>query len=129
MQSGCRVQRNTGAVGIEPLPQNNQQQRLETMTTTSSPLTVLRHISLAPALLIAAQHANPSISELVMTYRLNGLGGDRACRKLIHRLHRLNLLQVDRGGRDDRREKSVRLTDEARGLLRDLRDHLHSLSL
>jgi len=99
------------------------------MTTTSSPLTVLRHISLAPALLIAAQHANPSISELVMTYRLNGLGGDRACRKLIHRLHRLNLLQVDRGGRDDRREKSVRLTDEARGLLRDLRDHLHSLSL
>jgi hypothetical protein len=129
LQSGCRVQRNAGAVGIEPLPQNNQQQRLETMTTTSSPLTVLRHISLAPALLIAAQHANPSISELVMTYRLNGLGGDRACRKLIHRLHRLNLLQVDRGGRDDRREKSVRLTDEARGLLRDLRDHLHSLSL
>jgi hypothetical protein len=99
------------------------------MTTTSSPPPALRHVSLAPALLIAAQHANPSISQLVMTYRLNGLGGDRACRKLIHRLHRLNLLQVDRGGRDDRREKSIRLTDEARELLRELRDHLHSLCI
>ena len=98
------------------------------MTDTSTPLGVLRHISLAPALLIAAQHANPSISELVMTYRLNGLGGDRACRKLIHRLHRLNLLHVDRGGRDDRREKSVRLTGEAHELLRQLRDHLLALS-
>ncbi|MBU3671075.1 MAG: hypothetical protein FGM43_00905 [Sinobacteraceae bacterium] len=94
-----------------------------------TPLQALRHVSLAPALLIAAQHANPSISELVMNYRLNGLGGDRACRKLIHRMHRLNLLQVDRGGRDDRREKSVRLTDEAREFLRELRDHLHSLGV
>jgi len=94
-----------------------------------TPLQALRHVSLAPALIIAAQHANPSISELVMNYRLNGLGGDRACRKLIHRMHRLNLLQVDRGGRDDRREKSVRLTDEALELLRELREHLHSLGV
>jgi DNA-binding MarR family transcriptional regulator len=61
-----------------------------------------------------------------MTFRLNGLKGDRACRKLIYRLHRRNLLQVDRGGRDDRREKSIRLTDEARELLRD---HMHSLGI
>ena len=89
----------------------------------------MKHLSLTPALLIAAQHGTSSISSLVMTYRMHGLGGDRACRKLIHRLHRLNLLQVDRGGRDDRREKSIRLTDEARECLRELRDYLHSLGI
>ncbi len=99
------------------------------MNISTNPASGPRYVSLAPALVIAAQHANPSISQLVMTYRLNGLGGDRACRKLIHRLHRLNLLQVDRGGRDDRREKSIRLTDEARECLRELRDHLHSLGI
>jgi DNA-binding PadR family transcriptional regulator len=93
---------------------------------SSDPPPALRHVGLAPALLIAAQHANSSVSELVMTFRLNGLKGDRACRKLIYRLHRRNLLQVDRGGRDDRREKSIRLTDEARELLRD---HMHSLGI
>lgn len=63
-----------------------------------------------PALVLAAAYESASISELVMVYRQSGLGGERSCRKLIHRLERLKLLQIDSGSRDDRREKSVRLT-------------------
>lgn len=65
----------------------------------------MKHLSLTPALLIAAQHDTSSISSLVMTYRMHGLGGDRACRKLIHRLEKLNLLKIVEGSRNDRREK------------------------
>jgi hypothetical protein len=73
----------------------------------------MKHLSLTPALLIAAQHDTSSISSLVMTYRMHGLGGDRACRKLIHRLEKLNLLKIVEGSRNDRREKSVCLTGVA----------------
>lgn len=78
-------------------------------------------------MLLAAQHDSVSISQLVMTYRLNGLGGDRACRKLIHRLQRFDLLDIRAGRREDRREKSVHLTDTSRALLRELRRYLQGL--
>jgi len=89
----------------------------------------MKYLSLTPALLIAAQHDTSSISSLVMTLRMHGLGGDRACRKLIHRLEKLNLLKIAPGSRNDRREKSVCLTDEARQLLRELQAHLQKLSI
>jgi hypothetical protein len=54
-------------------------------------------LHLTPALVLAAQNESVSISDLVMVLRLNGLGGDRACRKLIHRLHRLNFLVIGSG--------------------------------
>lgn len=93
-----------------------------------SALDPVKLISLAPALMLAAKHEATSISHLVMTYRIHGLGGDRACRKLLHRLERLNLLTIKTGERDDRREKSVHLTPESRSLLRQLRDFLQQLS-
>jgi hypothetical protein len=89
----------------------------------------VRHPHLIPALVLAAQHESVSISELVMVLRLNGLGGDRACRKLIHRLHRLNLLVIEVGQRDDRREKSVRISTETRQVLAELRAYLDSIAL
>ena len=89
----------------------------------------IKHLHFAAAVLLAAQHESTSISELVMTYRLNGLGGDRACRKLIHRLQRFELLEIRAGGREDRREKSVHMTAVSRGLLLDLRRHLQGLDL
>lgn len=79
--------------------------------------------------MLVAQNESVSISELVMVLRLNGLGGDRACRKLIHRLHRLNLLVIEIGKRDDRREKSVRMTIETRKVLGELRTHLEAMAL
>ena len=89
----------------------------------------MKHLSLTPALLIAAQHDTSSISSLVMTYRMHGLGGDRACHKLIHRLEKLNLLKIAAGSRNDRREKSVCLTDESRQLLRELQTQLQKLPI
>ena len=79
--------------------------------------------------MLVAQNESVSISELVMVLRLNGLGGDRACRKLIHRLHRLNLLVIEIGKRDDRREKSVRMTIETRQVLGELGTHLEAMAL
>lgn len=93
----------------------------------SEPL--IRHLHLTPALVLAAQHETVSISELVMVMRLNGLGGDRACRKLLHRLHRLGLLVIEVGKRDDRREKSVGISTDARKVLGELRTHLESMTL
>ena len=90
---------------------------------------LIRHLHLIPALVLVAQNESVSISELVMVLRLNGLGGDRACRKLIHRLHRLNLLIIEIGKRDDRREKSVRITIETRQVLGDFRTHLEAMAL
>ena len=90
---------------------------------------LIRHLHLILALVLVAQNESVSISELVMVLRLNGLGGDRACRKLIHRLHRLNLLIIEIGKRDDRREKSVRITIETRQVLGELRTHLEAMAL
>ncbi|MBM4223912.1 MAG: hypothetical protein FJ167_03800 [Gammaproteobacteria bacterium] len=80
-----------------------------------------------PALILAAAHESASISELVMVYRQSGLGGERSRRKLIHRLERLKLLQIDSGSRDDRREKSVCLTAQSRAVLVSVHDHLGAL--
>jgi hypothetical protein len=90
---------------------------------------LIRHLHLIPALVLVAQNESVSISELVMVLRLNGLGGDRACRKLIHRLHRLNLLVIEIGKRDDRREKSVRISTETRKILSELRTQLEAMAL
>jgi hypothetical protein len=90
---------------------------------------LFRHLHLTPALVLAAQNESVSISDLVMVLRLNGLGGDRACRKLIHQLHRLNFLVIEVGTRDDRREKSVRISAETKKLLVELRTYLESMKL
>jgi hypothetical protein len=89
----------------------------------------IKMISLAPALMLAAKNEAAPISRLVMTFRIHGLGGDRACRKLLHRLEQMSLLAIKTGEREDRREKSVYLTPDSRTLLRQLRDILHELSV
>jgi len=92
-----------------------------------TPPALIKHLLFVAAVLLAAEHPAASISELVMVYRLNGLGGDRACRKLIHRLQRLDLLEIRVGERVDRREKSLHLAAAGRELLRVLRQHLHAI--
>lgn len=86
-------------------------------------------LAFLPALVLAAGHESASISELVMVYRQSGLGGERACRKLIHRLERRHLLQIDSGSRDDRREKSVRLTGQSHAVLVSVHVYLGALGL
>lgn len=84
----------------------------------------MKHLSLMPALIIAAQHNGDSISTLIHAFRDEGLGGYRACRKLIYRLENLGLLPIGVGDREDRREKSVALSPEARDMLSQLRAEL-----
>lgn len=101
--------------------------KLSQSNSAEFPESLAKHVSFAPALIFAARQESVSISELVMTYRLGGLGGERACRKLIHRLERMQLLQIDAGAREDRREKAVRLTSRSREVLGGLRKHLEEM--
>lgn len=88
----------------------------------------MKDINYAPALLLAAQNDRCSISLLVLTFRINGLGGDRACRKLIDDLARLDYVEIRRSAGEDRREKSVHVTAQAHAWLQQLRATLESIA-
>ena len=80
----------------------------------------MKLVGLAPAVLLIAQHKAISIFELVHLYQQMGFGGARSCRKLIHRLERLELIEVAPGVRGDRREKAVAPTPRVMQMLGDL---------
>ena len=88
----------------------------------------MKHLNLIPALLIVARHHGEPISEVIDMLRIENVGGYRACRKLIYRLEKLGLLTIGVGIREDRREKSVALTDQSREILRNLRDSLREFN-
>ena len=88
----------------------------------------MKDINLAPALVLAAQNDKSSISNLVLTYRVNGLGGDRACRKLIDELASMRYLEIRPSQSADRREKSVHFTEHAHAWLHEFRAMLESLA-
>lgn len=100
-----------------------------TLQAVTPAATLAKFAPFVPALLLTASHESASISELVMVYRQSGLGGERACRKLIHRLERLKLLQIDSDSRPDRREKSVCMTPQARVMLGEIHGYLAKLGL
>lgn len=87
----------------------------------------MKLVSLAPAVLLIAQHKAISISELVDLYQRMGFGGARSCRKLIHRLERLELIAIAPGVRGDRREKAVAPTPRAMQMLAELNGLLDRL--
>jgi hypothetical protein len=87
----------------------------------------MKDINLAPAVILAAQNDRCSISMLVLAYRVNGLGGDRACRKLIDELEKMSYLEIRQAESADRREKSVHITDHSRQWLREFRAVLEVL--
>lgn len=80
----------------------------------------MKLVGLAPAVLLIAQHPAISISELIHLYQQMGFGGARSCRKLIHRLERLELIAIAPGVRGDRREKAVAPTPRALQMLGEL---------
>jgi len=88
---------------------------------------MLKHLSVTPAVLLVAQHPAVSISELVVLLQQHGFGGARSCRKMIHRLERLELIEVVVGVRGDRREKAVQVTARSRNLLGELSTTLAGL--
>jgi hypothetical protein len=66
---------------------------------------------LLPALAIALENNHCPITYVVLSMRLCGLGGDRACRAALDDLTRLGLIEISRqNGDGDGREKVVMVT-------------------
>lgn len=79
------------------------------------------HLYLLPALLIVAQADGSPVTYLVLSMRLAGLGGDRACRAALESLQRESYIRIERpNSRGDQREKVVSLTTEGWAMLRRL---------
>jgi hypothetical protein len=67
---------------------------------------------LLTALVVAAQAGECPVTYLVLSLRLHGFGGDRACRALVDELYSDGYILIDRPANSgDRREKVVSLTD------------------
>ena len=70
-------------------------------------------LHLLPPLLIVANNDISPVTYLVLSLRLCGLGGDRACRALLDEMKREGFIKVDRQtAQGDLREKVVRMTAE-----------------
>ena len=70
-------------------------------------------IHLLPALLVAADTDGSPVTYVVLSLRLAGLGGDRACRPFIEELKTEDLIRVERkSGGADPREMAVSVTTQ-----------------
>jgi hypothetical protein len=68
---------------------------------------------LLTALVVAAQAGECPVTYLVLSLRLHGFGGDRACRALVDELCNEGYIAIDRpADSGDRREKVVSLTED-----------------
>lgn len=77
------------------------------------PLLRKEKLHLLPALLIAAENDASPVTYLVLSFRLCGLGGDRACRAMLEEMKREGFIRVERHtAQADLREKVVSLTRE-----------------
>lgn len=88
-----------------------------------------KFLSIAPALVILAKHGATSIGTVVLLFRLHQLGGDSACKKLVHRLERMGLLVISSSGCADKRQKKCELTANGIALIYQLKSLLDSLPL
>lgn len=78
-------------------------------------------LHLLPALLVSADADGSPVTYLVLSLRLAGLGGDRACRAFIEEMRRDGLIHIARkaNGNGDQREKAVTLTEAGWDALRE----------
>jgi hypothetical protein len=79
-----------------------------------------------PYLLSIAQTLRPTVSNVVLTWRMSNLGGERHCRQYLKWLNSNGLIMLSVEAEKDRREKSVKLTDKGYKVLSEL---YRSLSL
>ncbi len=75
--------------------------------------------------MLALKSQPATVSFLILTWRLNGLGGERQCRDRIYDLEKAGLLITGKALRLDRREKSVELTDAGLNYLRHFEGTIH----
>lgn len=83
-------------------------------------------ISLAsiPYLVLVATTAHPTVTYVILNWRMHQLGGERYCRQQLRQFESAGLLELHDGLGQDRREKQVRLTAAGRAELQRLRELL-----
>ena len=86
-----------------------------------------KDISGVPYLVLAVSAPHPTVSYVVLTWRMNELGGERHCRQWLKKLQRGGFVILESDCRADRREKSVRVTRKGHELLRDVRSVLSNI--
>ncbi len=80
-----------------------------------------------PYLVLVATTPHPTVTYVILNWRMHQLGGERYCREQLRQFAAAGLLELHDGKGQDRREKQVRLTSSGRSELRRLRDLLASL--
>lgn len=86
-------------------------------------------ISLAsiPYLVLVATTPHPTVSYVILNWRMHQLGGERYCRQQLRQFEATGLVELHDGLGQDRREKQVRLTAAGRAELQRLRELLAEL--
>lgn len=77
-----------------------------------------------PYLVLVAITPHPTVTHVILNWRLHQLGGERYCRARLRDLTADGLLELHDGRGADRREKQVRLTDNGQSELVRLRELL-----
>ena len=84
-------------------------------------------LSAIPYLVLVATTPHPTVTYVVLNWRMHQLGGERYCRDQLRQFAEAGLLELHDGTGQDRREKQVRLTAAGRAELQRLRELLASL--
>jgi hypothetical protein len=79
-----------------------------------------------PYLVLVAITPRPTVTHVILNWRLHQLGGERYCRARLRELAADGLLELH-DGHGDRREKQVRLAPRGQSELARLRDLLSRL--
>ena len=87
----------------------------------------MNSLGLIPYLVLVATTPHPTVTHIILNWRLHQLGGERYCRARLRELAAGGLLELHDGGGADRREKQVRLTSAGRQELRRFRELISQL--
>lgn len=80
-----------------------------------------------PYLVLVATTPHPTVTYIILNWRMHQLGGERYCRQQLRQFAAAGLLELHDGLGLDRREKQVRLTATGKAELRRLQELLASL--
>lgn len=86
-----------------------------------------KDVGSVPYIVLAVSAPHPTVSYVVLTWRMNELGGERHCRQWLKKLQRNGFIVLESDCRADRREKSVRVTNKGHELLAGLRNVLAAI--
>ena len=82
-----------------------------------------------PYLVLVATTPHPTVTHVILNWRMHELGGERYCRTQLRQFETAGLMELHDGLGQDRREKQVRLTAAGHAELRRLRELLAKLEV